>query len=157
MVNRRALPLMTMALAAVFGGCRANAAASNELAQIDPALARVQREVWEVWFAGDTTRLKEIVGDDLVAITPGSDGFSSTRNEVQASAGFRAGGGKLVDLRFPKMRVQRFGDVVIVYTDYEYALAMGSDTTRQSGRATEVFVKRDGKWLNPAWHMDAAK
>jgi ketosteroid isomerase-like protein len=157
MVGRKVLQLFTLALCAVLGGCRADAASANELAQIDPALARVQREIWEVWFAGDTTRLKEIVGDDLVAMAPGTEGFSSVRDEVKASAGFRAGGGKLVDLRFPQMRVQRFGDVVIVYTNYEYALAMGTDTTRQAGRATEVFVKRGGKWLNPAWHMDSAK
>jgi ketosteroid isomerase-like protein len=157
MLDRKRCTTLTVTLVLALGACSANAASSDILAQIDPALARVQREVWEVWFAGDTSRLKEITGDDLVAISPGTDGFSSLRDQLDASAGFRAGGGKLIDLRFPKMRVQKFGDVVLVYTDYEYALAMGKDTTRQSGRATEVFVKRDGKWLNPAWHMDSGK
>lgn len=156
-MNRRALSSLALALTALYSGCRANAAPSNELERIDPALARVQREIWEVWFAGDTTRLKEIVGDDLVAMAPGTQGFSSVRDEVNSSSGFHAGGGKLIDLKFPTMRVQQFGDVVLVYTSYEYAFVMGKDTTRQAGRATEVFVKRNGKWLNPAWHMDSAK
>lgn len=83
--------------------------------------------------------------------------FSSFRDEVAASASFKKNSGRLVDLSFPEMRVQQFGDVVVVYTQYRLAFVMGADTTRQSGRATEVFVKRDGKWVNPAWHMDSGK
>jgi hypothetical protein len=26
-----------------------------------------------------------------------------------------------------------------------------------SGRATEIFVFRDGKWVNPGWHTDSEK
>jgi hypothetical protein len=26
-----------------------------------------------------------------------------------------------------------------------------------SGRATEIFVRRDGRWTNPGWHTDAEK
>ncbi|HSA56573.1 MAG TPA: DUF4440 domain-containing protein [Gemmatimonadaceae bacterium] len=157
MIDHRQCAGLALAFVVALGACRANAASSDTLAQIDPALERLQREVWEVWFAGDTTRLKEITGEDLVAMSPGNEDFSNLREQVDASAGFRAAGGKLIDLRFPRMRMQNFGDVVLVYTDYEYTLAIGTDTTRQAGRATEVFIKRDGTWLNPAWHMDARK
>jgi len=32
---------------------------------------------------------------------------------------------------------------------------MGSDTMRQGGRATEVFVRQNGMWVNPGWHLDS--
>jgi len=30
-------------------------------------------------------------------------------------------------------------------------------TSRQSGRATEIYVHRNGAWVNPGWHMDSGK
>jgi hypothetical protein len=151
----RASTRLLSALLAAIAGCASGEAASQTLAGIDPALAKVQREVWDVWFAGDTVRLKEIIPPDLVVINSGGGNFSSFRDEVASSANFSRSGGRLLELTFPEMRVQQFGDVVVVYTQYRLAFVMGSDTTRQSGRATEVFVKRDGKWVNPAWHMDS--
>jgi len=26
-----------------------------------------------------------------------------------------------------------------------------------SGRVTEIFVRRNGKWTNPGWHTDSEK
>jgi len=26
-----------------------------------------------------------------------------------------------------------------------------------SGRATEIFVRRNGEWVNPGWHTDSFK
>lgn len=154
--RRSARLLVTLAQVAVVG-CMSGQAASESLASIDPALAKVQREIWDVWFAGDTDRLKEIIPQDLVVMNSGGGGFSGFRDEVDASASFEKAGGRLIDLTFPEMRAQQFGDVVVVYTQYRLAYVMGTDTTRQSGRATEVFVKRDGRWVNPAWHMDSGK
>jgi ketosteroid isomerase-like protein len=149
--------LMLLAAAASFACSAGDAAQQADLAAIDPALARVQREVWELWFSGDTTRLKQILPADLVTIDNDGSAFSGLRDQVSASAGFKDAGGKLIALTFPEMRIQRFGDVVLVYSRYELAYAVGKDTTRQAGRATEVFVRRAGQWQNPAWHLDSGK
>ncbi len=145
------------ALIVIAAACGGTATAQNDRAKIDPELARIQREVWTAFFAGDTARFKEIVPADLVAIGNDEGPFTGLREQLSASAGFKQGGGKLVDLRFTDMRVQRFGDVVNVYSRYHLVFAFGADTTRQSGRVTEVFVRRNGKWVNPAWHMDSGK
>ncbi len=146
--------LRTLALLAAVSACRQTDASTSDLASIDPQLARIQREVWEAWFAGDTARLKEILPQELVAIGKDERGFAGLRDQVRASAGFQKSGGKLAGIAFPEMRIQHYGGVVITYSRYELALAFGKDTTRQAGRVTEVFVKRDGKWMNSAWHMD---
>jgi hypothetical protein len=119
---------------------------------------RVQREVWDTWFAGDTSRLRQLT-PGLIAIDGGGPGpvFSDQEAAVEGSARFHAGGGRLLDLSFPEMRGQRFGDVVIVYSTYHLVMLMGADTLRQKGRATEVFVRQNGRWVNPGWHLDSDK
>jgi ketosteroid isomerase-like protein len=122
-------------------------------AQDDPELLRVQREVWEVYFAGDTARLRELT-PDLVAIDNGGGTWSDQESMIRSSARFKANGGRLIDLKFPKMKIQRFGDVAIVYSTFTLATVAGKDTVRESGRASEVFVRKNGKWVNPGWHLD---
>lgn len=67
---------------------------------------------------------------------------------------FQAEGGKLVSLEFPRTRVQHFGDVAIIWSEYRLVIDTKGKTSTSSGRVTEVFVLRDGKWVNPGWHTD---
>lgn len=60
-------------------------------------------------------------------------------------------------LSFTDDRWQRFGDVATVFSNYRIVLQIGDATTIQAGRATEVFVRRDGEWVNAAWHLDSAR
>src|SRR5207247_911019 len=68
------------------------------------------------------------------------------------------GRAKLVRLEFPRTDVQAYGDVAIIYTTYLYELesAPGQKETT-AGHATEIFVKRNGAWLNSGWHLAANK
>src|SRR5437868_14351265 len=65
----------------------------------DPGLRRIQREVWEVWYGGDTARLRELT-PSLVAV--GARGFDDQESTIQGSARFHASGGRLVELEFPE-------------------------------------------------------
>jgi len=148
---RRSALLGGLAAAGLLAGLRA---ASGAGPQQDPELMRVQREVWDVWYAGDTARLRQLT-PGLIAINDHSEAFSDQEQMVSASARFHAGGGRLLELTFPTLRVQRFGDVAIVYSTYRSVAVMGNDTMRQRGRATEVFVRQNGGWVNPGWHLDS--
>ena len=46
-------------------------------------------------------------------------------------------------------------DRAILYTLYEMDLEVGGETVTESGRGTEIFVRRDGEWVNSGWHLDA--
>ena len=74
---------------------------------------------------------------------------------LEGSARFAAGGGKLVRLEFPKTEIQAYGSTAIVYSNYVYEIEQGGKRSANSGRVTEVFVNRNGAWVNPSWHMDA--
>ena len=93
----------------------------------------------------------------LIALDSDGESFSDQEEALRASAEFLAGGGRLLELAFPKMQVQRFGDVAIVYSTFRSVAVIGGDTLRRSGLATEIFVRRDSGWVNPGWHLDSGK
>ena len=60
------------------------------------------------------------------------------------------GGGRLVRLALRETRAQRFGEVVVLYGHYEaMRLSPGVRSASCGGRLTEMFVRRDGRWLRP--------
>ena len=70
---------------------------------------------------------------------------------------FARSGSKLVRLEFPKTEIQCYGYTAIIYTTYLYELEKDGRRSVNSGRATEMFVNRNGQWVNPGWHMDTVK
>jgi Domain of unknown function (DUF4440) len=76
---------------------------------------------------------------------------------MRTAAEFQADGGKLLRLEFPRTEIQRFGDVAIIWTSYLVETEENGKREVVSGRATEIFVKRNGEWVNPGWHTDSFK
>jgi len=76
---------------------------------------------------------------------------------LEGSAEFAKNGGKLIKLEFPKTQIQMYGMTAVVYSTYSYELEVGGQRSTNSGRVTEVFVLRNGQWVNPGWHMDNGK
>jgi len=59
-----------------------------------------------------------------------------------------------VRMMFPETQAQRFGDVVVLYGRFEVVFQSGGAERTRRGRLTEIFVRRDGKWLHLGWHLD---
>lgn len=115
--------------------------------------------VWRAYFAGDRAALEKMIPEETVTIEAGADNTWSNRQMILDGAErFAKGGGKLIKLEFPKTEIQTYGYTAIVYSNYAYELEVaGGQHIKQSGRVTEVFVLRDGQWVNPGWHMDSGK
>lgn len=118
------------------------------------ALRTIRHEVWVNWFSGDTTALRRVLGPELVAISPGS--WQSLPESLAGSAGFKAGGGRLVSVGFEGEQVHRFGDVVVMFSRYRVVTERGGKSSTQAGRATEVFVRAGSRWVHTSWHLDQA-
>jgi ketosteroid isomerase-like protein len=118
-----------------------------------PAPAR--EAVWRAWFAGDTKTLEELVPPGTIVMSGSEAKWQSRADVLQGGAEFRASGGKLVRLDFPRTEIQHFGDVAVVWSSYalETTDAAGR-RSKASGRATEIFVWQQGRWTNPGWHTD---
>jgi hypothetical protein len=51
--------------------------------------------------------------------------------------------------------IQRFGEVAITYSQFLFETEGDGKRSLTSGRVTEIFVLRYGKWTNPGWHTDS--
>lgn len=125
--------------------------------QDDSALLKVRETVWRAWFAGDTTLLKQLVPADTIVISASDKEWKNQADVLSEAKQFRSSGAKLARLDFPKTRIQHFGDVAIIWSDYVLEIESDGKRSESSGRATEVFVWRNGGWVNPGWHTDSKK
>jgi hypothetical protein len=90
-------------------------------------------------------------------ISAGEKEWKHQAEILKQSADFRDSGGKLLRLEFPKTEVQHFGNVAIVWSQYVLETESKGKRSVSSGRASEIFVLRDGHWLNPGWHTDSTE
>ena len=117
------------------------------------ALLKAREAVWRAWFAGDQTTLLTLLPPELITIEPGSTTFGTLQSNLDGSRGFAAGGGKLKRLVFPSTEIQAYGNTAIIYTSYEMDLESGGQSQTERGMATEVFLLKDGQWLNTGWQL----
>jgi ketosteroid isomerase-like protein len=120
-------------------------------------ILKVRQLVWDSYFANDQTQLNRLIGEDFLTINPGEEHWQK-RNEFLAGAqAFAQHHGKLVSLAFPRIEVQKFGDVAVLYSLVR--ITMESDSGRESlnCRSTEIFEKRRGQWVNAGAHVDSGQ
>ena len=123
--------------------------------QRDQQLLEVRKAVWLAWFANDTRTLHDLVPADTVVISGGEKNFKHQAEVFRSAAEFQTSGNKLVRLDFTHTEVQHFGDVAVVWSDYRVETAAHRKHSISTGRASEIFVRRNGKWINPGWHTDS--
>jgi ketosteroid isomerase-like protein len=121
---------------------------------IDPDVLKIREAAWRAWFAGDEKALAAMLPEEFLGIGWDGQEIDGRAQAIASSRGFKEAGGKLISLSFPETRAQRFGDTVVFYGSYDVTFSIGRKETNVRGRLTEVFVKRDGKWLHPGWHLD---
>jgi hypothetical protein len=120
-------------------------------------LLAAREAVWRDWFAGDQAALEREVPPETIAISASETNWHNQKEILRSAVEFRTAGGKLLRLEFPRTEIQRFGDVAMLYSQYELETEMNGKRSAESGRVTEIFVWRDGRWVNPGWHTDAVK
>jgi ketosteroid isomerase-like protein len=130
-------------------------ASSSTSATRRPESSRPRR----AYFTDDQAALDALVPSDTVVLEGPVDAPFVRKPQILESARrAAAAGSKLVRLEFPQTELQVYGATAILYTTYLFELesAQGQRQTT-TGRATEIFVRRNGAWVNPGWHMSAAK
>ncbi len=147
--------LFIVVAAVVLGGMSPALRAAGVIDQGN--LKEVREAVWRAWFADDVPTLKKLVPADAIVISAGEKEWKHQAAVFASAAKFHADGGKLVKLAFPHTEEQRYGNVAILYTTYEVETEMKGKRSISSGRATEIFVMKDGRWVNSGWHTDAEK
>src|SRR6185503_10011063 len=106
--------------------------AAKDFSADDPRVSRLASDreaVWWAWFTNDTTKLHQLLADQVVASNMGDWTWQDRSGVLAGAQEFVKSGGKLVRVTFPK--------------------------TVQRGRATEMFIWRNGVWQNSGWHLDS--
>jgi ketosteroid isomerase-like protein len=122
-------------------------------------LFTAREAVWRAYFTNDQATLDKLVPSDTLVLEGPLDAPFVRKPQILEGARRAAGAGsRLVRLEFPQTELQVYGPTAILYTTYLFELenAQGQRQTT-TGRATEVFVRRNGVWVNPGWHMSSAK
>ena len=131
----------------------------EQLAQLPPqakdALLAAREAVWRDFFSNNRSRLEQTIPSETIAINPGQKEWDGREQVLAGAKSFAESGGKLKRLEFPRTDVQVYGNVALLYTKYLYETESGGKSETHAGRATEMFVNRDGKWVNVGWHMDS--
>ena len=124
----------------------------------DPEEQRIllaRDRVWRAWFADDEATLRSLVPSDAIVMSAGEKNWKTQKDVFREARDFHNSGGKLIRLTFSRTAIQRFNDAAFVYSDYFLELSVNGKSIITHGRATEIFVLRCGKWINPGWHTDS--
>lgn len=120
-------------------------------------LLQAREAVWRAWFANDQEKLDWMIPAETIAINAGEEAWQNREAVLAGARAFAASGGRLVRLEYPRTEVRLYGDVAILYTTYLFETETGGERQVVSGRGTEIFVRRDGRWVNPGWHTDSGR
>ena len=134
------------------------ASATPDTPGSDEELLKVREAVWRDWFSGNRAALMAILPENFVGIGAGDGPFRSRAETIADAEGFVASGNKLTDLRFSDNRIQRHGDVRIIYCGFSFTTVSSTGVANTvAGRCTEVFTFSAKKWLHPGWHLDSGR
>ncbi len=120
-------------------------------------LLREREAVWRAYFNNDQAALEKVLPAELVGVNAGEEKWVDRSATLVAASQFAQSGGKLLRLAFPRTDIQLYGDTAVLYTTYEYDLEIGGKRESAAGRGTEIFVRRNGHWVNSGWHLDSGK
>lgn len=137
----------------------APAASCSDATSATPALRRellqAREAVWRAWFSNDREKLDWMVPAGTIAINAGAEEWEGRDQVLAGSRAFAEGHGRLVRLEFPHTEIQVFGDIAILYSRYLFETETAGERSVTAGRGTEIFVRRQGRWVNPGWHTDS--
>ncbi|HTO89262.1 MAG TPA: nuclear transport factor 2 family protein [Thermoanaerobaculia bacterium] len=110
---------------------------------------------WRAFFQTDPAVIEKAIGPELIAIQESDEKWESRASVTALSRFLNQKGVRLLRLEFPRTEIQVFGNVAILYYTYVFETGIGDKSTGvDSGRGTEIFVHRDGRWVDVGWHLD---
>lgn len=146
---------VTLLLAAVASPLAAQAYGPQPDAAARGEILGIREAAWRTWFANDRDGFTRVVPDELVALGWDGGPWGDREAILEQMREFAKGAQRLTTLEFPKNVFQAYGDVVILYSTFRVVLLDAAGASHETtGRGTEVFVRRKGRWIHTGWHLD---
>ena len=109
------------------------------------ALTALNRDYIHSVQHGDVRRFDEILAEDFLCSNP--DGSLVDKNQFLAQTTRPV---TISSLSVHEVRVRILGDIAIIHARTNYITADGE---QRNGRYTDVWARRDGKWLAVSAHV----
>jgi hypothetical protein len=133
-------------------GSAAQGSAPTE--EIRRELLEARSTAWRAFFQKDLTVLEQILAPELIAIQEQVERWDNRASLLKMAQSMKDRNVQLTRLEFPRTEIQLFGNTAILYYTYVMEQRLGDQVTVDTGRGTEIFVRRDGKWVDVGWHLD---
>jgi hypothetical protein len=133
---------------------KAAAQAPSLTEEVRKELLDARATAWQSFFQKDLAVVESILAPELIAIQQSSERWDNRARLIAMAKAIHEQGVQLVRLEFPHTEIQLFGDTAILYYTYIFETGLNGKSDVDAGRGTEVFVRRDGKWVDVGWHLD---
>jgi len=117
-------------------------------------LLDARETAWRSFFQKEPDVVERILAPELIAIQQNSDRWDNRTRLIALAKAMNAQGVQLLRLEFPRTEIQLFGDTAILYYTYIFETGLKGKSVVDGGRGTEIFVRRDGRWIDVGWHLD---
>jgi hypothetical protein len=122
--------------------------------EVRKELLDARETAWRAFFQPDQAHLERILGPELIAIQQSEEKWQDRDRLLRLAKGISEQGVQIMRLEFPRTEIQLFGDTAILYYTYIFETGAKGRSVVDEGRGTEVFVYRDGRWVDVGWHLD---
>jgi Domain of unknown function (DUF4440) len=122
--------------------------------EVRKELLDARETAWRSFFQKDLAVVEKILGPELIAIQENSEHWDNRTGLIALAKTMNERGVQLLRLEFPRTEIQLFGDTAVLYYTYIFETGLNGKSAVDGGRGTEVFVRRNGKWIDVGWHLD---
>ena len=122
--------------------------------EVRKELLDARETAWRSFFQKDLDVVERMLAPELIAIQQNSDRWDNRTGLIALAKAMNEQGVQLLRLEFPRTEIQLFGDTAILYYTYIFETGLKGKSVVDGGRGTEIFVRRDGKWVDVGWHLD---
>jgi hypothetical protein len=122
--------------------------------QVRKELLDARETAWRSFFQKDLDVVERMLAPELIAIQQNSDRWDNRTGLIALAKAMNEQGVQLLRLEFPRTEIQLFGDTAILYYTYIFETGPKGKSVVDGGRGTEIFVRRDGKWIDVGWHLE---
>lgn len=133
----------------------AHAASTIPSEQVRQELLAARETAWRSFFQKDISVVERILAPELIAIQESSERWETRASLSKMAKAMGENGIQLTRLEFPRTEIQLFGDTAVLYYTYVMEQRLNEKVVVEAGRGTEVFVRRDGRWVDVGWHLDS--
>ena len=147
---------LLIAISSLLGAQTTPAAATAKPTPVPESVRKALLQAREAAWRGEFLQNPSLLPPEAVGIVEWTEDWKHRDEIIAGAKTANANGINIRRLQFPTTEIQLYGDTAILYSTYIYEAEFnGQSAGVETGRSTEIFIRRNGKWLAAGWHIDS--